>query len=104
MAATIAAMLQGVAGASIMGGIDGESSAMTIVPGPLASAADGVPREYNFAANIPERNLRAGRAYKAAYVDPRGSWCFGQALRAPGVGREQRILLDPPGAIKAAPP
>jgi len=39
---------------------------MTIVPGPLASAApaDGVPREYNFAADILERNLRAGRAQR----------------------------------------
>jgi hypothetical protein len=41
---------------------------MTIVPGPLASAApaDGAPREYNFAADILERNLRAGRAHKSA--------------------------------------
>ena len=78
---------------------------MTIVPGPLASAApaDGVPREYNFAADILERNLRAGRAHKPAYLDPRGSWSFGQladraarfgqALRALGVRREERILL-----------
>jgi hypothetical protein len=53
---------------------------MTIVLGPLASAApaDWVPREYNFAADILERNLRAGRAHKPAYVDPRGSWSFGQ--------------------------
>jgi benzoate-CoA ligase family protein len=78
---------------------------MTIVPGPLASAApaDGVPREYNFAADILERNLRAGRAHKPAYLDPRGSWSFGQladraarfgqALRALGLRREERILL-----------
>jgi benzoate-CoA ligase family protein len=78
---------------------------MTIVPGPLASAApaDWGPREYNFAADILDRNLRAGRAHKAAYVDPRGSWSFGQladraarfgqALRALGVRREERILL-----------
>ena len=78
---------------------------MTIVPGPLASAApaDGVPPEYNFAADMLERNLRAGRAHKAAYLDPRGSWSFGQladraarfgqALRGLGVRREERILL-----------
>jgi benzoate-CoA ligase len=78
---------------------------MTIVPGPLASAApaDGAPREYNFAADILERNLRAGRGRKPAYVDPRGSWSFGQladraarfgqALRALGLRREERILL-----------
>jgi benzoate-CoA ligase len=63
---------------------------MTIVPGPLASAApaDGVPPEYNFAADMLGRNLRSGRVHKAAYVDGRGSWSFGQladraALRPP---------------------
>lgn len=51
---------------------------MTIVPGPLASAApaDGVPREYNSAADILERNLGPARAHRAAYVDPRGSRSF----------------------------
>src|SRR6202049_1844086 len=78
---------------------------MTIVPGPLASAAPAArgPREYNFAADVLERNLRAGRADKPAYVDPRGTWSFGeladraarfgQALRALGVRREERIFL-----------
>ncbi len=78
---------------------------MTIVPGLLASAvpAGEVPREYNFAADVLEANLRAGRAHKPAYVDPRGSWSFGeladraarfgQALRALGVRREERMLL-----------
>src|ERR1700731_1005937 len=78
---------------------------MTTGPGPLASAApaEGVSREYNFAADALERNLRAGRAHKPAYVDPRGSWSFGQlaervarfghALRALGLRREDRILL-----------
>jgi benzoate-CoA ligase family protein len=61
------------------------------------------PREYNFAADILQRNLRAGRAHKPAYVDPRGSWSFGQladraarfaaALRGLGIRREERILL-----------
>jgi benzoate-CoA ligase family protein len=80
-------------------------SAMTVGPGPLASAAPagGGPRLYNFAADILERNLRAGRAHKPAYVDPRGSWSFGQladraarfgeALRGLGIRREERILL-----------
>jgi benzoate-CoA ligase len=78
---------------------------MTIVPGPLGPAvsAELMPRRYNFAADVLERNLRAGRAHKAAYVDPRGSWSFGQladraarfgqALRGLGVRREERILL-----------
>jgi benzoate-CoA ligase len=80
-------------------------SAMTTAPGSLASAvpADGVPREYNFAADVLERNLRAGRIHKPAYVDPRGIWSFGQladraarfgqALRGLRVRREERILL-----------
>src|SRR3978361_2258941 len=83
----------------------GGGSGWTTVPGPLASAApaDGVPPEYNFAADMLERNLRAGRAHKPAYVDAGGKWSFGQladraarfgqALRALGVRREERILL-----------
>jgi benzoate-CoA ligase family protein len=78
---------------------------MSIVSVPLgpAASADGMPRAYNFAADILERNLRAGRARKPAYVDPRGSWSygqladraarFGQALRGLGLRREERILL-----------
>jgi benzoate-CoA ligase len=68
-----------------------------------SAPAGGVPRAYNFAADVLERNLRAGRADKPAYVDPRGSWSFavlaeraarfGQALRALGVRREERVLL-----------
>ena len=62
-----------------------------------------VPREYNFAADIIERNLKAGRAGRPAFIDPRGSWTYGQladrvarfasALRALGVQREERILI-----------
>jgi benzoate-CoA ligase family protein len=78
---------------------------MSIIPGPLAPAApaDRMPRAYNFAADILQRNLRAGRAHKPAYVDPRGSWSFGQladraarfgqALRGLGIRREERVLL-----------
>src|SRR5215472_11132971 len=68
-----------------------------------SAPAGGVPRAYNFAADVLERNLRAGRADKPAYVDPRGSWSFGtlaqraarfgQALRALGLRREERVLL-----------
>ena len=78
---------------------------MTIVPGGLAPAAppDPVPQHYNFAADILERNLRAGRADKPAFIDPRGSWsygqlaerveCFGRVLRRRGIRREERILI-----------
>ena len=68
-----------------------------------ADAVNAIPREYNFAADILDRNLKAGRADKPVFIDPRGSWTYGQladrvarfagALRALGVQREERILI-----------
>jgi benzoate-CoA ligase family protein len=80
-----------------------------------------VPRLYNFADDVLARNLTAGRSEKFAYIDPRGTWSYGQLaervarcgnlLRSLGIRREQRILvcltdtIDWPtsflGAIKA---
>src|SRR5262249_42946079 len=67
------------------------------------AAISAIPRNYNFAADIIERNLKAGRADKPVYIDPRGSWTygqlaervdrFGQVLRSLGVRCEERILL-----------
>src|ERR1700751_2739762 len=67
------------------------------------AAIDAIPRSYNFAADIIERNLKAGRANKPVYIDPRGSWTygelaervdrFGHVLRSLGIRREERILL-----------
>ena len=67
------------------------------------AAIDAIPRIYNFAADVIERNLKAGRADKVAYIDPRGTWTygklaervdrFGAVLRSLGVRREERILL-----------
>jgi benzoate-CoA ligase len=37
-----------------------------------------IPRDYNFAADILERNLKAGRAGRPAFIDPRGAWSYGQ--------------------------
>jgi benzoate-CoA ligase family protein len=74
-------------------------------PGQLAPAAAvaAIPRDYNFAADILQRNLDAGRTDKPAYIDPRGSWTYGQladrvarfghGLRRLGVRREERILI-----------
>ena len=69
----------------------------------MNAPADTIPRAYNFAADILERNLAAGRARKAAYIDSRGSYTygeladrverFGHALRALGIRREERILI-----------
>src|SRR5436190_4521511 len=62
-----------------------------------------IPRDYNFAADIIDRNLKAGRANKPAFIDPRGSWTYGQladrvarfaaVLRSLGVRREERVLI-----------
>ena len=62
-----------------------------------------IPRDYNFAADILDRNLAAGRANKPVFIDQRGSWTYGEladranrfgaVLRAKGVRREERILI-----------
>src|SRR6266478_5747 len=66
-------------------------------------ALDAIPRSYNFAADIIERNLKAGRANKPVYIDPRGTWTYGQlaervdrfgrVLRSFGIRREERVLM-----------
>ena len=65
--------------------------------------AGAIPRDYNFAADISQRNLAAGRADKPAFIDPRGSWTYGQladrverfghVLRSLGIRREERMLI-----------
>jgi benzoate-CoA ligase len=62
-----------------------------------------VPRDYNAAHDLIERNLLAGRADKIAFVDDAGHYTFGElaervnrfgsGLRALGVGMEDRVLL-----------
>ncbi len=62
-----------------------------------------VPREYNFAADVLQRNLDAGRAEKPAYIDGRHTLTyrqladhvarFGAALRGLGIRREERVLM-----------
>lgn len=62
-----------------------------------------VPRDYNFAADVLQRNLDAGRAGKPAFIDARGVTTYGQladrvarfgaGLRGLGVKREERVLL-----------
>src|SRR5476649_93429 len=70
---------------------------------PAPTGVGAIPRNYNFAADILDRNLKAGRADKPAFVDPRGTWTYGQladrvarfaaSLRALGVQREERVLI-----------
>jgi len=62
-----------------------------------------IPRQYNAAYDLLQRNLDAGRGDKVAYIDDRGSTTYGQLerlsnrfanlLRSLGVAAEQRILL-----------
>jgi benzoate-CoA ligase len=58
---------------------------------------------YNFAADVLQRNLDAGRADKPAYIDADGVTTYGQladrvarfgaALRGLGIRREERVLM-----------
>jgi len=62
-----------------------------------------VPRDYNFAADVLQSNLDAGRANKPAFIDMRGVTTYGQlaervarfgaVLRSLGIQREERVLL-----------
>ena len=62
-----------------------------------------IPRDYNAAHDLIERNLAAGRASKTAYIDDKGSYTFGElaervnrcanALLDLGIEREQRVFL-----------
>ena len=63
-------------------------------------AAAAIPRRYNFAEDILTRNLAAGRAGKTAYIDPRGSWTYGQlGERVARFGKVDKVhgglTLDP---------
>jgi benzoate-CoA ligase len=62
-----------------------------------------IPRDYNAAYDLIERNLRAGRAGKVAFIDDAGRHTFGElaervnrfgsGLKAMGLGMEDRLLL-----------
>src|SRR5256885_2427578 len=62
-----------------------------------------IPREYNGAHDLIQRNLRAARADKSAFIDDLGNYtyaeldrrtsAFANVLRAQGLGMEDRILL-----------
>ena len=40
------------------------------------AAIESIPSAYNFAADILERNLAAGRGEKPVYIDPRSTPVF----------------------------
>ncbi len=69
----------------------------------MADPVGAVPRDYNFAADVLQSNLDAGRANKPAYIDAHGTHTYGQladrvarfgaALRGLGIRREERVLM-----------
>ncbi len=77
-----------------------------------ANAADweGVPREYNAAADFIDGNLAAGRADKCAVVDDHGAHSYGElaalvnrcgnALRALGIPSEARVAMVMPDTVR----
>ncbi len=62
-----------------------------------------VPRDYNAAWDLIQRNLQAGRGNKAAFIDDAGSYTygelaervnrFGNVLADLGIGAESRVML-----------
>jgi benzoate-CoA ligase len=83
--------------------VAGDARARTDIAAPTGDPVGAVPRAYNFAADVLDRNLKAGRADKPAYIDPRGAWTYSQladrvarfaaGLRALGLRREERVLI-----------
>jgi benzoate-CoA ligase len=62
-----------------------------------------IPRDYNAAHGLIERNLAAGRAHRIAFIDDAGQYSFGElaervdrfgsGLQALGLEMEQRVML-----------
>ncbi|HMM54599.1 MAG TPA: benzoate-CoA ligase family protein [Candidatus Desulfobacillus sp.] len=62
-----------------------------------------VPRDYNAAWDLIQRNLQAGRGGKTAFIDDEGSYTyselaarvnrFGNVLAGLGIGQEERVML-----------
>ena len=69
----------------------------------MGQSPQGVPRDYNFAADVLQRNLDAGRAAKTAYIDGTRTLTYGElaervarfssVLRGLGLRREERVLI-----------
>ena len=76
---------------------------MTAAGSAAAEAAGAIPRDYNFAADVLQSNLQAGRAGKLAYDDGKRRLTYGEladrvarfgaALRGLGLRREERVLM-----------
>jgi benzoate-CoA ligase family protein len=76
---------------------------MTTASAVAEAAMGAIPRDYNFAADVLQSNLAAGRGDKLAYIDGRRTLTyreladrvarFGAALRGLGIRREERVLM-----------
>jgi benzoate-CoA ligase len=76
---------------------------MSIAQPSASFSASAIPRDYNFSADILKRNLDAGRAEKAAFIDHRGQYSyadladrverFANVLRSLRIRREERVLM-----------
>ena len=76
---------------------------MSNVPPSPIRPSTAVPRDYNFAADILNRNIDAGRADKVAFIDDRGTYTYGDlagrvarfanVLRSLGMRSEERALI-----------
>jgi benzoate-CoA ligase family protein len=83
--------------------VAGLKAAQADAPDGVGQVPHGVPRDYNFAADVLRSNLAAGRADKPAYIDARGVLTYGQladrvarfsaALRGLGIHREERVMM-----------
>jgi benzoate-CoA ligase len=79
--------------------VPGLSSADHTISPPIID----IPRDYNAAHDLIERNLAAGRADKLAYIDDSGRYTYGElaervnraanALTGIGLGMESRIMI-----------
>ena len=73
-----------------------------------------IPRDYNAAHDLIERNLAAGRAGKIAYIDDRGAYTYGElaervnrcanALAGLGLRPEERVLALSSSTRSTFPP
>src|SRR3984957_10834080 len=73
------------------------------IDGTSSPPALRIPERFNAAHDLLERNLRAGRAAKIAYIDDAGSYTYGElaarvnrfahSFHAFGMHMEQRVLL-----------
>ena len=76
---------------------------MTTASAVAEEALGAIPRNYNFATDVLQNNLAAGRADKRAFMDGQRTLTyreladrvarFGAALRGMGVRREERVLM-----------